>query len=139
MIFFMKCRKGQSSLEFLILIGFALILVAGLLVIFQDQVSSMSSAREDVVVDQMFNLVLSEFDFAMVSRPVYNRTFFLPRSLGGFDYNVSIIDDVEVVLEYRGVEYVRFLEEGQYSIDGDFEKGRNILVKPSSGVLSLNT
>ena len=139
MIFFVKRGKGQSSLEFLVLISFALILISGLLVVFQNQVSSMEAVREKALVEQMYNLVLSELDFAMMSPPVYNRTFFLPRTLGGHNYSVSIVDDVEVVLEYRGVRNVFFLASDQYNISGDFLIGNNVIIKHSDNMLALNT
>ncbi len=138
MIFFVKRGKGQSSLEFLVLISFALILISGLLVVFQNQVSNMESVREKALVEQMHNLVLSELDFALISPPVYNRTFFLPRTLGGHNYDISIVEGVEIVLDYRGVKSVFFLASDQYDLLGNFQRGRNVLIKHVDNKLVLN-
>jgi hypothetical protein len=121
--------KGQSALEFIILISFSLIIVSSLVVVFQNNISDMEKVREAQLVDQVYNLALSEIDFALMSRPVYERTFYLPSTLGGYTYEINIYHDVEVVISYLGVDHVRFLSEVT-SIDGNFTvPGPNYLIK----------
>ena len=128
MMFLNKSRKGQSALEFVILIGFALLMISVLLVVFQNNLVRVQSVREEVIVDQMFNLILSEIEFAELSKPVYNRTFYLPNDIGGYSYDLFVRDGVEIVLEYMGVRHVRFLTTTK--VEGDFSvPGRNYISK----------
>ena len=137
MSFFISARKGQSALEFLVLIGFALILISALLVVFQNRVSDMEAVREEAIVNQMFNLIFSEFEFAVMSRAVYNRTFYLPHTLGGHAYTLELVEDRDVVLSYLGKEHVRFLKEDYFT--GDFSApGENVIIKNSTNHILLN-
>lgn len=137
MIFFNKSRKAQSAMEFVVVLAFSLVVLAALLVIFQNRLSTMEENREKIVVDQMFNLVMSEIDLAIMSPPVYTRTFYLPRTLDGYPYTIEIIEDIDVVIDYRGVTHVRFLT-GSTGVIGSFKVGKNTIVKNSDGDILLN-
>lgn len=130
-------KAGQSSLEFTIIIGFALLLASGFLIVFESSFSSADTDRESDIVDQFYNLILSEFEFADMSYPVYNRVFYLPQTVGGFNYSLNLIDGVELVMDYRGFEHVRFLTSAS-SVTGDFQKGRNDLIKLDNDIIQLN-
>ncbi|MCC7574674.1 hypothetical protein KO361_03730 [Candidatus Woesearchaeota archaeon] len=117
-------------MEFLILVGFALIMIGALVVVFHNNIVSMEKVREDVLMNQVFNIVFSEFEFARLAMPVYNRTFYLPSGIDGNVYNISIYDDVEVVINYKGREYVKFLSDDVVIVGDSFlVPGPNYLVK----------
>jgi len=112
-------KKGQSALEFVILVSFTLIIVSSLLIVFNHNVEEAEKVRRESLVNQMLNLVSSEIEFAIISKPIYNRTFFLPSELGGYPYSINIYDYSEIVLDYRGKEYVLFLTNGTL-VNGTF-------------------
>lgn len=134
-----KNKKAQSALEFTILIGFSLILITAMLLIFQRNIETAERNREEIIVEQMFNLIMSEFDFAEMSRPVYDRTFYLPLELGGRGYSLDLRDGVEIVIDYMGRERVRFLTNNT-KVDGEFNASRinNIRKICTDCVLYLN-
>lgn len=125
-------RKGQSALEFVILIGFALMMISVLLIVFQGNLERMNAERDEALINQMFNLVLSEISFAEISRPDYNRTFYLPINLGSQPYSLKLESKFEVVLDYAGEKRVMFLTNEP--IVGTFISGRNVIFKNSSGI-----
>jgi hypothetical protein len=124
-----KNKKAQSALEFTILIGFSLILISSMLVVFQRNIENAEKNREDVIVEQMFNLVMSEFDFAEMSKPVYDRTFYLPLEIGGRGYDLNLEDNVEIVIDYMGQKRVMFLTNNT-QVYGKFNSsGKNNIIK----------
>lgn len=112
-------KRGQSSLEFSLLISFALIIVSVLIVVFNNNISDLEQKKEQVLIEQAFNLVLSEIEFAEMSLPVYERTFYLPATLGGQPYTISVQDRQDIVINYLGREYVYFLSN-QTRLNGSF-------------------
>lgn len=133
MTFFNSSRKGQSALEFVIIIGFALLLISALIVVFQNRIRDMQEDRDVTRINQMYNLILSEIDFAQQARPFYNRSFYLPNEIGGQTYSLHINDKVDIVLTYNGVNNVRFLSDDARVIGQFNVPGRNIIYKDFAG------
>lgn len=134
-------RKGQSSLEFTILVGFSIILISSMLVVIQNNLEDAEQTRKEAKIEQMFNLVMSELEFAEMSKPIYERTFYLPPELGGHQYNITLYDNREVVLDYMGQRRVMFLTDN-VTISGNFDvsAGTNTIKKDCENcTLILNT
>ncbi len=134
---FCNSRKGQSGLEFLILIGFALMIMSVLIFLFSQNILDIERDRRDVIVDQFYNTLISEIELAHSARPYYERYFYLPSNLDGFEYSLEIRSDEEIVLEFKEDVYVRFLDSME--VEGQFEVGdNNTIVKNLDGSVELN-
>lgn len=101
--------KGQVAIEFLILITFVVFSITGLLMVLANQSESIKESYDRSRVAQIHNMVQSEINLALSSSPKYTRTFRLPSSIDNAIYNLQVIDDIELIIEYKGIERVYFL------------------------------
>ncbi len=121
-------KKGQSSLEFLVLIMFALSTLLLFSVAMIETMESLSVERAEERVMQLYNVIDKEFNFALQSQGNYNRVFYLPPRINGEDYAFNHSDDNEIHIVLLSRDYVFFLES-EINITGKFSKGYNNISK----------
>ncbi|MFT4311017.1 MAG: hypothetical protein ACMXX7_00130 [Candidatus Woesearchaeota archaeon] len=119
-------KKGQSAIEFAILLGFILIAVSGLFVILSSTLERYELNKDNAVIDQIVNLVQTEILFAESAEGNFQREFFLPMTIDGFSYEVSLNDPRELFVRYKGIERVHFFSTDIY---GDINRGSNLVQK----------
>lgn len=135
--------KGQIAVEFLVLIAFVIFSLSALIVILAIQAESIQDSYDRSRVLQIKNIVQSEVNLALISPAVYSRQFILPFSVDGEEYELAVYDDVEVVIEHKGVETVFFLEGNNppattISVNS-IAKGYNTILKTcDSSTCSIN-
>ncbi|MBN1645449.1 hypothetical protein JW868_00240 [Candidatus Woesearchaeota archaeon] len=132
----MKMSKyAQSSLEFIILVGFMTLLF---MVFFSVVQESMGKAREERVerkMAELTDLVHQEIRNADRVHSGYIRVFYLPDTIEGNHYDISVNYNKELVLDSQGKQHVVFLDSPVY---GNLTKGRNIIAT-DRGRVYLNT
>ena len=104
-----ELKKSQSAIEFIFLASFMLLLVVGFFSVVN---SKLLQAKEDAnvqIAEDSANIVYREVMIAESSNEGYKRTFSAPQTINGADYSMKIIDDRELVVNYLGYEYVKFL------------------------------
>ena len=101
-------KKSQSSIEFIILITFMLVVFTVVSVSVQKRIVDTQDVKTRNTVDQLKNVIFTEIEIAE-SMPVnYSKDFYLPLYLDGSEYLIGIDDGVELNVSYRGKEYVYF-------------------------------
>ena len=119
-------KKGQSSIEFMVLLGFAILVVSVLLVLLNADAERRIRAQDELVVQELFDLVDGEIRLATISLANYSRAFFIPPTLEGRSYEINISDNRDVVIVYKERQYVNFLNQ---TIDGDINIGLNTITR----------
>lgn len=104
-------RRGQSSFEFAILIGFLVLVFMGFFLAVQFRSSEQQSINRELRYGQLVNIVEQELLLASSVKTGYYRQFFSPLYLGSEAYVLSWSDDDTLVLRGSASqnEYIRFL------------------------------
>ncbi len=84
--------KGQSAIEFVILIMAILFLFVGFLYFIQGKVYDTQNEAVTVAVNEIAITIRDEINLAHGSADGYSRQFFLPLNLNGFDYEAEILE-----------------------------------------------
>lgn len=101
--------KSQSAIEFVSLATFMFMVMV---VVFALVGSNLSEAREQAnqqIAEDIASLVYREIEIALSVNCGYARTFEVPKSVNGADYNIGIVDNRELTVDYLGYEHVKFL------------------------------
>lgn len=120
-------RRGQSSFELIILIGFLFIIFLGFVIVIQTKIKEQNLIQQEDRYVQLADLVEKEILLASKVRPGYMREFTLPKTLGNEPYNLSLEGGDALVIKgaYSQNEYIRFLSVNLYfnqsrtSVDGN--------------------
>jgi hypothetical protein len=124
--------KSQSSLEFLILTGFALVIFITVLALLSKNIYFMNKNKQDILGEDIATKIQKEVLLASNMEDGYKREFSIPSMLGNQDYTISIINN-EVILQ-KGIQ--NFWKEIP-SVSGNITKGNNIIRK-TNGTIYLN-
>jgi hypothetical protein len=108
-------KKGQSSTEFVILIGFMMMMLLVFFIVIQQKIVEANEEKNELASKGIMDIVINEIRLAESVSDDYYREFYLPIELNGLNYNISIMPGVasttEVVLKYENKEKVYFLEQ----------------------------
>ena len=126
--------KGQSAIEFLILVMAILFLFVGLLYFIYGKIADTQNEAVSVAVNEIALTVQDEINLAHGSADGYSRQFFLPSNINGLEYEANIIEDSVYVRTTNGRHAVAIpISE----VTGDVLIGNNLVYK-ISGVVYLN-
>lgn len=127
--------KGQSSIEFMILIGAVLFFFLGFLYIIQISIADKVIEQKRVAVLQVASTVQEEINLAVTSSDGYSRTFILPQEIYGTDYSILLVS---------GSVYVN-TSDGKHAlalpvanVTGNVQRGDN-LIRNVHGEVFLNS
>lgn len=130
----MKHKNSQTSIEFVILVGFVLFFFTVFFLTINENMSDKIKERQTKIVIEIASTVQDEIDLAFESIDGYSRTFILPDYVASKSYNIDITE---------GMVYVRTTDNKQaialpvQNITGQVQKGDNI-IKKENGVVKLN-
>ncbi len=127
-----KSIRAQSSVEFVILVTFVLIMFTFLALFIQTRTLEASKVRDRNYVTQLKNMVFNEINIADLMPVNYSRKFSLPVYLDGSDYIIFLDRGIELVINYRQEEYVYFFERN-FTLDSSLHKGNNLIQKVKIG------
>ena len=129
-----KRNKAQFAIEFVVLIAFMFIIFLGFTAVITSKIlDAMESGRQQTAED-IATLAKNEIDLARSVSDGYVRTFNLPATIEGNSYDISIIDNRELVVKYFDKEYVLFL---QGNVRGNINSGENTIRK-ENGIVYAN-
>lgn len=130
----MFLKKGQSAIEFMILIAgvfFFFIIFFGAI---QNNLESKYAEKNRLLIKQTAYKIKEEIDLATTSSEGYKRNFEIPEKIGSREYNATIQED-SVYLETLDKKYgitVRI-----QPVNGNIKIGENIIEK-KNGEVYLN-
>jgi hypothetical protein len=129
-----KHRRGQSAIEFVILVTAVLFFLVLFLVAVQERVGEKKFEEFDNVVNEIAFIVQDEINLASLSTDGYNRQFTIPTNINLLDYDVNVIEGLVYVRTVDGRHAV-VLSVGE--VIGDVIKGTNSIRK-DNGIIYLN-
>lgn len=129
----MLYAKSQSAFEFVTLASFMLLVVVGFFVVISSNVLEAQDEGSKKTAEDIASFAYKEIETAKSMNDGYIRVFNMPQTVNGVGYNLSIIDNRELVVTYIGNEHVRFLPS---NVTGNIMKGSNI-IKKSDGIVTI--
>jgi hypothetical protein len=127
--------KGQSAMEFVVLASFMLLVILGFFAITTSRMFEAKEQMEETTAQQIADIAFREIELASTLSDGYTRVFSIPRNVNGVGYNITIIDDRELVVVFEGFEHIKFFPT---NVTGNITKGMNQLRKEGN-VIYLST
>src|SRR3989344_6978103 len=106
-----KRNKAQFAIEFIVLIAFMFVIFLGFTAVITSKILDEKEIKRQQTAEDIATLAKNEIDLARSVSDGYNRTFDLPASIEGNSYDIRIIDNRELVVNYLDREYVLFLQD----------------------------
>lgn len=124
-------RKGQSAIEFVILVMGILLIFVGFLYFIQGKVSETQEEAVTVAVNEIALTIQDEINLAHASANGYSRRFTLPLNLNGREYEVQILENSIYV---RTEDDKHAVALPILNVTGDVLIGPNLVYKINSTV-----
>jgi len=127
-------QRGQSAIEFVILVGAVLFFFIAFLFAVNQNIADKTRENINLVLKEIALTVLDEINLAADSSEGYYREFEIPEKVINLDYDVNVTE---------GTIYARTVD-GKYAISfpvtnvsGDLQKGLNV-VRKEEGIICIN-
>ena len=101
--------KSQSAMEFILIASFMLLVILGIAAITSSKVLEAREEGDKKISEDIANFAFREIEIAKSVNDGYSRIFNLPNEVNGNTYDIKIIDNQELVVKYKGKEYLKFL------------------------------
>ena len=118
--------KSQSATEFIVLASFMLFVVIGFFAIATSNTTDAREESKKKTSQDIADFAYREIELAKSVKDGYVRNFSMPKTVNGLDYNIGIVDNVELTVQYDGYEYVKFLP---LNVIGNISSGLNQIRK----------
>jgi hypothetical protein len=130
-----KNNRGQSSVEFVAIVGVMFFVLMGTLLVIQDKMADAQRSRIYEASNSLGNLISSEVRLAESVKGDYSREFFIPFEIAGYNYSISLPASTEIVISMENIDYVVFLDR---NVSGTIGKGRNVVTKDDDNITIKN-
>jgi hypothetical protein len=130
----MKRNKGQSAIEFLIIVGVASFMFLIFLIAIQNNISDETDKNRNFILKEIALTVQHEIKLAYSSVDGYRREFELPLKITNLDYEIDFIHDFVYV---RTTDLKYALSLPVEDVGGDIYKGENVITR-NDGFVYLN-
>jgi len=124
--------KGQSAMEFLVLISILIIVFIAFYAIVFQRIQDTNNKKDVLLGEDMASKVQREILLAAKVSDGYSREFTLPDTIEGMDYNI-LISGKELTVKTPNTEIVKPIPV----VIGNIAKGLNIINK-TDGIIYLN-
>ena len=122
----MIMQKSQSSIEFIILVAFMLFIVVTFFAFTSNKIAETSNDATLQTAEEIANIAYKEIAFAKTVSDGYSRTFSMPALINNRPYQIAIIDNREIVVNFSGIEIVKFLPD---NVTGNLTFGNHRITK----------
>ncbi len=119
-----KRKRGQSSIEFTMIVGAMSFIMLGVFMVVQGRTLSIHREYTNTAMDQLGNIIRGEVTLASRAEGGYVREFLLPYSVRGYNYSALITGSTEISIKMGDSEYIVFTNS---NVSGSMSKGRNII------------
>lgn len=121
-------------MEFIILASFMLVAIFGFFAVTSSRLLEARDDSNKKTAEDIAQLAYREMEIAKSANDGYSRIFAMPQTVNGVDYNITVIDNRELIVAYLGYEYVKFLPS---NVTGTVARGSNKISK-NNGIVSIN-
>lgn len=127
-------KKGQSAIEFMLLVGFLLFAFITFLAISSGDMTENIRVRNNQMLYDVAFTIHSEIDLAYNSLDGYSRDFNIPNDIYGMEYSISVVGGIASVKTLNG-NYA--LGIPIKNVTGLVNPGLNTIVK-KDGLVKIN-
>lgn len=128
-------RKGQTSIEFMFLMGFMFVIFIVFFLVINDRAVEINVERDRQSLQELNNIIRAEVRNANFFDDGYYREFWVPKMVDGRNFTMDLSDDgYEMTYNFSSVEYLDFLDNRTF---GDVSYGPNTICK-KDGYVHLN-
>jgi len=127
-------NKGQTALEFIILIGVVIFFTTIFFAIINENLGQKNFEKRDIEIKLIASNVQDEINLALRSSDGYSRNFTIQEKIYSQDYQINITGDL-VYLKTSDSKHAIALPVPK--LVGDIKKGNNI-IKKRDGIIYLN-
>jgi len=127
-------KKSQSSVEFIILVGFVLLFFTLFFIAIQSNISSTSESRKVTMVKEIALSVQDEINLAYESSDGYLRKFKVPEKIANQDYTLMIVEESVYI---KTLDNKIAMSLPVIPVVGDVRRGENQIHK-ENGTVYLN-
>lgn len=117
-------QRAQATIEFITLIGFMFLIFALFAALLHTRTNQVISLNDQIKMQEIAEIIVTEADLAETVGDGYSRTFELPPTLSGFDYNATLQDQQDLILSYKEEQFIYFLNQPVF---GQPVKGKNLI------------
>lgn len=121
-------------MEFIILASFMLMVIIGFFAVASSRVLEAKEEGSRRIAEDIAGFAYREVETAKSAGDGYSRSFEMPQTVNGIAYNISVIDNRELVVNYLNNEHIKFLPS---NVAGNIVRGSNKISK-SNGVVIIN-
>lgn len=132
----MKIIKGQTAIEFMVIMGFALFFFVSFFAIIQNNLQEEDDEKERMIAQNIIMDVKNEIKIAAEASDGYSRVFTLPYNILGRDYEISIINNM-IYLKVEEGTGIAYNTLNVSSSSNPFIKGDNV-IKKRGGEIVIN-
>ena len=133
-------RKGQTSMEFVILTSFMIVAFLIFYIVIEGKLVEANRGATDDAAKQVETIVVNELKLAESVSDGYYRVFTIPQNINGIEYNISVLSGVgntpEIVIKYNGNERVYFVQQAYVNSQSTIGKGVNNITK-AGGTITI--
>ncbi len=123
--------RGQTTVEFMILVAGVLFFFITALLIFQMQIGEKAVEQRRAAINGLASSVGEELRIAEQASDGYHRTFKVPEKLLNQDYEIMILDGNLFLRTSDGKESLSFYVS---NVTGEIRKGQNSIVKENETI-----
>ncbi len=127
--------KGQSSIEFLIIVSFMTLIFVSLFSLASGRLSEAKEGNSAQAAQDIALRVVNQIALVSEVSDGFASTFTIPQAVAGQTYTLDLIDGREVVVYYQNYEHVEFLP---FNVSGNVTFGQNTIAK-KGGRVYLNS
>jgi|SRR3989344_249175 len=128
--------KSQSSTEFMVFIGVAIIIMMSYFAIAHNYLDLTYKQKEIISGQDLAKQIKNEINLAARVEDGYKRIFTFPNKVGGKDYEI-FIDAREVTITIEEVDYVELLSTNIEDAP-DLFPGETIMITKMNGIVSID-
>ena len=123
-------KQSQSSIEFMILVGFVLFAFTIFLAFIYEDISDNIIKSNNRELLDVAKIIKEEVDLAYKSSDGYQRVFKIPYKIGNLDYEINITEDLVYIKTENGKYSASIpVKRINYSGSSGLIKGDNIIEK----------
>lgn len=127
-------KKLQTSIEFVVMLGFILLFFSVFLLIIQNNMQSKLSEKRNLMFKEVALEVQDEINLALEARDGYKREFEIPDKIANQDYDITLIEEMVYINTTDGKNALALPIPG---VTGNVQKGLNT-VRKDNGEIFIN-
>lgn len=127
----MLLKKGQSAIEFIMLVAGVLLFFTIFFMILQNNTEMKYTEKNNLLIKQTAHKIKDEIDLATTASEGYSRVFKIPEKIGNREYNATIQEGMIYLITHDEKYAIAIPTK---PVNGNLEIGENLIEKKNKEV-----